>query len=91
MGEKVPAEDRSNIEAALNQVKSVKDSDDIEAIKKALESLQQVSHKLAEAMYAENAAGAEGAAEGAGSEAGPAAGADDDVVDADFEEVKDDK
>ncbi len=91
MGEKVPAEDRSNIEAALNQVKSVKDSDDIEAIKKALESLQQVSHKLAEAMYAENAAGAEGAAGEAGPEAGPAGGADDDVVDADFEEVKDDK
>ena len=91
MGEKVSAEDRSNIEAALNQVKSVKDSDDIEAIKKALESLQQVSHKLAEAMYAENAAGAEGAAGEAGPEAGAAAGADDDVVDADFEEVKDDK
>ncbi|MCD6292888.1 MAG: molecular chaperone DnaK [Deltaproteobacteria bacterium] len=94
MGEKVPAEDRSNIEAALNQVKSVKDSDDIEAIKKALESLQQVSHKMAEAMYAENAAGAEAAAGGAGSDAGAAGaagGADDDVVDADFEEVKDDK
>ncbi|MEA1923552.1 MAG: molecular chaperone DnaK [Pseudomonadota bacterium] len=92
MGEKVPAEDRSNIEAALNQVKTVKDSDDIEAIKKALESLQQVSHKLAEAMYAENAAGADGGAGGgAEPEAGPAGGADDDVVDADFEEVKDDK
>ncbi len=89
MGEKVPAEDRSNIEAALNQVKTVKDSDDVEVIKKALEGLQQVSHKLAEAMYAENPAGAEGAAaEGAAPEAGAA---DDDVVDADFEEVKDDK
>ena len=88
MGEKVPAEDRSNIEAALNQVKSVKDGDDIEVIKKALEGLQQVSHKLAEAMYAENPAGADGAAAGAAPEAGAA---DDDVVDADFEEVKDDK
>ena len=88
MGEKVPAEDRSNIEAALNQVKTVKDGDDIEAIKKALEGLQQVSHKLAEAMYTENPAGAGGAAGGPAPEAGPA---DDDVVDADFEEVKDDK
>ena len=88
MGEKVAAEDRSNIEAALNQVKTVKDGDDVEAIKKALESLQQVSHKLAEAMYAENQAGADGAAGGPAPEAGPA---DDDVVDADFEEVKDDK
>ncbi|MEA3348208.1 MAG: molecular chaperone DnaK [Pseudomonadota bacterium] len=88
MGEKVPAEDRSNIEAALNQVKTVKDGEDIEVIKKALDGLQQVSHKLAEAMYAENPAGADGAAGGPASEAGPA---DDDVVDADFEEVKDDK
>ena len=91
MGEKVPAEDRSNIEAALNQVKTVKDGDDVEAIKKALESLQQVSHKLAEAMYAENAAGADAAADGAADGAAPEAGADDDVVDADFEEVKEDK
>ncbi len=88
MGEKIPAEDRSNIEAALNQVKTVKDGDDVEAIKKALEGLQQVSHKLAEAMYAENPAGADGAPGEAAPEAGAA---DDDVVDADFEEVKDDK
>ncbi len=88
MGEKVPAEDRSNIEAALNQLKTVKDGDDVETIKKALESLQQVSHKLAEAMYAENAEGEGAAADGAAPEAGAA---DDDVVDADFEEVKEDK
>ncbi len=88
MGEKVSAGDRSNIEAALNQVKTVKDGDDVEAIKKALESLQQVSHKLAEAMYAKDAAGADAAADGAAPEAGKA---DDDVVDADFEEVKEDK
>ncbi len=88
MGEKVSAEDRSNIEAALNQVKTVKDGDDVEALKKALEGLQQVSHKLAEAMYAENPGGADGAPGEAAPEAGAA---DDDVVDADFEEVKDDK
>ena len=86
MGDKVPASDRANIEAALNQLKSVKDGDDIEAIKKALENLQQVSHKLAEAMYAENQAGAQA---GAAQTDGDAGG--DDVVDADFEEVKDDK
>ncbi|NPA25238.1 MAG: molecular chaperone DnaK [Deltaproteobacteria bacterium] len=89
MGDKVPASDRANIEAALNQLKSVKDGDDIEAIKKALENLQQVSHKLAEAMYAENQAGAQAGAAGAAQTDGEAGG--DDVVDADFEEVKDDK
>jgi molecular chaperone DnaK len=91
MGDKVSAGDRGNIEAALNQLKSVKDNDDVEAIKKALEGLQQASHKLAEAMYAESQAGG-GAGCGDGSCGGGQAadsGADD-VVDADFEEVKDD-
>ena len=89
MGDKVPAEDKANIEGALNQLKTVKDSEDGDAIKKAMEDLQQVSHKLAEAMYAENQAG--DAAEAApGAEASDST-ADDDVVDADFEEVKDDK
>ena len=94
MGDKVADEDRSNIEGALNQLKTVKDGEDGDAIKKAMEDLQQVSHKLAEAMYAENQAGdaaADAAADGAAPEADAAGAADDDVVDADFEEVKDDK
>lgn len=93
MGDKVADEDRSNIEGALNQLKTVKDGEDGDAIKKAMEDLQQVSHKLAEAMYAETQAGdaADAAADGAAPEADAAGAADDDVVDADFEEVKDDK
>ncbi|MCK5914845.1 MAG: molecular chaperone DnaK, partial [Deltaproteobacteria bacterium] len=94
MGDKVADEDRSNIEGALNQLKTVKDGEDGDAIKKAMEDLQQVSHKLAEAMYAENQAGdaaADAAADGAAPEADAAGAADDDVVDADFEEVKEDK
>ena len=93
MGDKVADEDRSNIEGALNQLKTVKDGEDGDAIKKAMEDLQQVSHKLAEAMYAENQAGdaTDAAADGAAPEADAAGAADDDVVDADFEEVKDDK
>ncbi len=91
MGDKVPAEDRSNIEGAITQLKTVKDGEDGAAIKKAMDDLQQVSHKLAEAMYAENQAGEDaGAADGAAPGA-EATAADDDVVDADFEEVKDDK
>ena len=54
-----------------------------------MEDLQQVSHKLAEAMYAENQAG-EAADAAPGAETSDST-ADDDVVDADFEEVKDDK
>ena len=88
MGDKVSAEDRSNIEGAVNQLKTVKDGEDGEAIKKSMEDLQQFSHKLAEAMYAENQAG-DAAAAAPGDET--PGSADDDVVDADFEEVKDDK
>ena len=88
MGDKVSAEDRSNIEGAVNQLKTVKDGEDGEAIKKSMEDLQQFSHKLAEAMYAENQAG-DATADASGDET--SGSADDDVVDADFEEVKDDK
>jgi len=69
-------------------LKTVKDGEDGEAIKKSMEDLQQFSHKLAEAMYAENQAG-DAAADAPGDET--SGSADDDVVDADFEEVKDDK
>ncbi|MEA3241468.1 MAG: molecular chaperone DnaK [Pseudomonadota bacterium] len=85
MGDKISAEERGNVESALNQLKSVKDGSDTEAIKVALESLTQSSHKLAEAMYAN--ASTEAQAE-QGGETGEA-GADDEVVDADFEDVND--
>jgi molecular chaperone DnaK len=58
----------------------------VEALKKGLESLTQASHKLAEMMYAQ--ATKEKAGEGAAGESGEAKKDDDDVVDADFEEVK---
>jgi molecular chaperone DnaK len=90
MGDKVSAGARGNIEAALNQLKSVKDNDDVEAIKKALEGLQQASHKLAEAMYAESQAGGAGCGDGSCGGGQAADSGADDVVDADFEEVKDD-
>jgi len=65
------------------------EGEDAEAIKKATDDLAQSAHKLAEAMYAK-APGAEGEAGGA-EQAGSAKPKDDNVVDADFEEVKDDK
>ncbi|MEA2109654.1 MAG: molecular chaperone DnaK [Pseudomonadota bacterium] len=85
IGDKISAEERGNVESALNQLKSVKDGSDTEAIKAALDTLTQSSHKLAEAMYAK--ASTEAQAE-QGGETGEA-GADDEVVDADFEEVND--
>ena len=85
IGDKISPEERGNIESALNQLKSVKDGSDAAAIKAGIDSLTQSSHKLAEAMYAK--ASAESQAE-QGGEAGET-GAEDEVVDADFEDVND--
>jgi molecular chaperone DnaK len=95
-GDKVDAAEKAKIEEAIGLVKKALEGDDIEAIKKAQDELMNISHKLAEAMYAKTAS-AQG---GQGGPGGPDAGAgqggagkasgkkDDDVVDADFEEVK---
>ena len=77
LGEKVPAEDRSNIEAALNDLKEVlKDENSSkEQIDAKVEALSKASHKLAEAMYKKD--------ENAGSNGGNKK--DDDVIDAEVE------
>jgi len=90
MGDSISPADRGNIESALNQLKSVKDGNDAQAIQAAMDSLTQASHKLAEAMYAKSAGGGEGQQQAAGGGAADAGG-DEEVVDADFEEVDDDK
>ncbi len=97
--EKVDAETKAKIEAAIVPLKTAMEGNDAEEIKRLSEELTQASHKLAEAMYqqASQAGGQPGAGpgpDGAGTGAGEqqAQGpADDDVVDADFEEVKDEK
>lgn len=78
LGEKVPAEDRSNIEAALNDLKEVlKDENSSkEQIDAKVEALSKASHKLAEAMYKKD--------ENAGSNGGNNK-KDDDVIDAEVE------
>ncbi len=90
-GDKVDEETKKNIEAAAEALKASKDSSDIEEIKSKIEALTQASHKLAEVMYQQaQAGGSEGADPDAGA-AGATPQEDDDVVDADFEEVKKDK
>lgn len=94
LGDKVDAQTRGNIETASAALKKAMEGDDLEEIKRLSEELTQASHKVAEAMYKQ--ASEAGAAGAAGDGAGPDPGAssrpaDDDVVDADFEEVKDKK
>ena len=91
VGDKVDAVDKGNIENKIADLKKVMDSDDAETIKKATDELAQAAHKLAEAMYAQ--AQQAGGGESCGGDCGgqQEAGAkpkDDNVVDADFEEVK---
>ncbi len=83
-GDKVSAEDKAAIETAITDLRSVLDGDDAEAIKEKTATLAEASMKLGEAMYKASQAEAEAKASGTADDA------DDDVVDADFEEVKDD-
>ncbi|MHB8989101.1 MAG: molecular chaperone DnaK [Desulfobulbia bacterium] len=88
LGDKVDSETKNKVQVEIDSLKKLMESDDVEAIKKGLESLTQASHKLAEMMYAQatkdkTPEGGEG-----GGQAGGAKKDDDDVVDADFEEVK---
>ena len=86
LGDKVDSETKNKVQVEIDSLKKLMESEDVEAIKKGLESLTQASHKLAEMMYAQ--ATKDKAAEGAGPNGGEAKKDDDDVVDADFEEVK---
>ena len=83
LGDKVPAADRGKVEAAMGDVKDAMGKDEIEPIKTKAEALAQAAAGLmqyAQAGGAEGAPGAEAAAGGAS--------AQDDVLDAEFEEVK---
>lgn len=94
MGDKLDAKTRQDIEAQIQKVRQAMEGEDQQAIKQETDQLMQISHKVAEEAYkraAEQQGG--GAAEGGTGQAGSGAqGApDDDVVDADFEEVKENK
>ncbi len=83
-GSKISTADRSAIETAVADLKAALEGDDAEDMQKKTAALAQVSMKLGEAMYA--------ASQAEGGEGAEATGAkNDDVVDADFEEVDDDK
>ena len=94
LGDKVDAETKTNVENEIENVKKALESDDVDAIKTAVEALTAASHKLAELMYAQasqNNPDMDGGSDG-GDDSGPQNPkndkGDDDVVDADFEEVK---
>ena len=87
-GEDLPSEDKEKIEAALTELEEAIKGDDKEAIDAKTQALMEASAKLMEIAQAKQQA--QGAPEGAAEPESSDAGADD-VVDAEFEEVKDDK
>ena len=87
--EKVPAEERSSIESAINNLKEVLKGEDAEAIKRAMEGVTTASQVIGKIMY-EQAATQQTAEAGAPGEAPPPPAddgkkGDDDVIDAEFE------
>ncbi|WP_243547125.1 molecular chaperone DnaK [Pseudodesulfovibrio tunisiensis] len=90
LGDKVDATLKGDIETKVEALKKALESDDLDAIKKGTEELSQSSHKLAEQLYAQQGQSQAGAGPEAGPQAGPATDKkdDDDVVDADYTEVK---
>ena len=84
VGDKAPADVKSQAEEAIAEAKSALEGTDIDAIKAATEKMQQAGYKLAEVVYS-----TEGAAAGAGAAAAETAPADD-TIEADYEVVDDD-
>ena len=91
LGDKVDAAERAKVESAVSDLRTALKGDDRNVIEKKAEALAQASSAIAQrAQAAEAAATADGAgAEAAGAQNGGASAAGEDVVDAEFEEVKD--
>ncbi len=87
--DKVEADEKEKIEAAIKDLKDVLDGDDMEAIENGAKALAEASSGLMQRVYQEQTEQA--AAEQAQGDNGNGAGKDKDVVDAEFEEVKDEK
>jgi len=99
LGDKLGSEDKSKIEAEINKVKEALKGTDTEAIKRATESLTQAFYEISSKIYQQNpgaqggpnpGAGFGGAAGGPGAQ-GPGAQGQDNVYDADYKVVDDDK
>ena len=88
MGDKVTAEDKAPVEAAIEKLKEAQKGTDVAAIKAATDEVQKAFYAVSEKLY-KNAAPQGEANAAAGAQGAPNGGSDDDgVVDADYEEVK---
>ena len=86
--DKLKDSDREPLEAAIGKVREAAKGVDTDAIKSSVKELEQASHAMSAAMYANASEGATPETAGATADAGDSAGAEDDAIDAEFE-VKD--
>ncbi len=92
LGDKVPDSDRKAVEAALAELKTASAGEDASRISAKADDLAKVAMKLGEALYRQAGGGADaGQAPGGAAQGGGASAPSDGVVDAEFEEVKDDE
>lgn len=93
LGDKLSGEDKAKVESEIEKVKEALKGTDIEAIKSATESLQQAFYEISAKIYQQNpgAQGAPGFDPNAGPNPGADAGSQDNVYDADYKVVDDDK
>ncbi|MGM8225941.1 molecular chaperone DnaK [Cellvibrio sp. ARAG 10.3] len=90
-GDKATADEKSAIESAIKEAEEVVKGDDLEKIQAATTKLTEASGSLAQKLYAEQSAQGQGGAGAAGGADSGKKADDDGVVEAEFEEVKDDK
>ena len=90
LGDKLPAGTRSEVQGVIGDLKRAMESDNASEIKQLTETLTHASHRLAESVYQQPGAGAgpqAGATPGSGNGSSPS-GNDEEVVDAEYEEVR---
>jgi molecular chaperone DnaK len=90
LGDKVDASERATIESSLNEVKEALKGSDTALIKSTMESLIQASHRLAEQVYAQTA-GPAGGQPGGSPDGGQPGSPEEEVIEADYEVVDEDK
>ena len=88
LGDKVDATIKGDVDRGIEKLKKAMEGDNTEEIKRLSDELTQTSHKIAEMMYSRASQQAHAGAGGGGPQGGDASKKDEDVVDADFEEVK---
>ncbi|RZI46361.1 molecular chaperone DnaK [Rickettsiales endosymbiont of Peranema trichophorum] len=91
LGDKVPQADRAEVELAITNLKKALETEDTDDIKAKTEALSQVSMKLGQAAYQQQGPETSGERYDAGATQGSESATTDKVVDAEFEEIKDDE